>query len=369
MRRFELVKAAGVAAVSHFVITFGGVLCAFATRELVSKLALPDVYVVRKVDYNHVRIWAMHTRSVLARMAITAGHRQRGHSRRLLNPRVCDSRHGRQYPEERSVMMINFIVVLAVYWHGGYSKRVPGSAAEIAAVFASSWLQVAVMEFSLQSFGARKMDLVKFAERAPLVVSAVVQTLEAADLPLLVRFVAVLWQTFLEGALYFTSMFTVATIARGGGRLVPVLYVLWAWLFRTTVCVFHGWPQPVVIGSEAEGKRAMLSTLMFRIPQIIALVTVSRTPRLRQVWWPLPLVQGLVLGYYFFLLRYMGRSYLELLRPASAGAVAAAEEVPLVADIALTLVRVSEPIMGAATAFFVAMQILDRVRPVPSKAD
>jgi hypothetical protein len=83
----------------------------------------------------------------------------------------------------------------------------------------------------------------------------------------------------------------------------------------------------------------------------------------------LPLVQGLVLGYYFFLLRYMGRSYLELLRPASVGAVAAAEEVPLVADIALTLVRVSEPIMGAATAFFVAMQILDRVRPVPSKAD
>ena len=178
-----------------------------------------------------------------------------------------------------------------------------------------------------------------------------------------------MWQTFLEGALYFTSMFTVATIARGGGRLVPVLYVLWTWLFRTSVCVFHGWPQQVVIGSEAEGKRAMLSTLMFRIPQIIALVTISRTTRLRQVWWPLPLVQGLVLGYYFFLLRYMGRSYLELLRPASAGAVAAAEEVPLVADIALTLVRVSEPIMGAATAFFVAMQILDRVRPAPNKAD
>ena len=66
------VKAAGVAAVSHFVITFGGVLCAFATRKLVSKLALPDVYVVRKVDYNHVRIRAMHTRSVLARMVITA---------------------------------------------------------------------------------------------------------------------------------------------------------------------------------------------------------------------------------------------------------------------------------------------------------
>ena len=72
MRRLELVKAAGVAAVSHFVITFGGVLCAFATRKLVSKLALPDVYVVRKVDYNHVRIRAMHTRSVLARMVITA---------------------------------------------------------------------------------------------------------------------------------------------------------------------------------------------------------------------------------------------------------------------------------------------------------
>ena len=362
MRCIELFMAAGVAAVSHFVITFGGVLCAFATRKLVSILALPDVYVVRKVDYNHVRIRAMHTRSVLARMVITAAI--------LAACSVCVfATHVRQYPEERTMMMINFIVVLAAYWHGGYSKRVPGSASEIAAVFASSWLQVAVMEFSLQSFGARTMDLVKFAERAPLVVSAVVQTLEAADLPLLVRLVAVLWQTFLEGALYFTSMFTVATIARGGGRLVPVLYVLWTWLFRTSVCVFHGWPQPVVIGSEAEGKRAMLSTLMFRIPQIIALVTVSRTPRLRQVWWPLPLVQGLVLGYYFFLLRYMGRSYLELLRPASAGAVAAAEEVPLVADIALTLVRVSEPIMGAATAFFVAMQILDRVRPAPNKAD
>ena len=72
MRCIELFMAAGVAAVSHFVITFGGVLCAFATRKLVSILALPDVYVVRKVDYNHVRIWAMHTRSVLARMVITA---------------------------------------------------------------------------------------------------------------------------------------------------------------------------------------------------------------------------------------------------------------------------------------------------------
>lgn len=314
------------AALTHFAITLGGVAAAVGSRKIFQTLNLPDVLVVRKIDYNH-------------------------------------------YPIERASMIGEFAIALVLCWGGGYLRKLPSAGKEILAVIASSWLQVAIMELCLQALGARTMDLVAFSERAPGVVVALLDAFDALGAPILVRKVlAVLWQTFLEGALYFGRTFIIASIWRAGGRVLPLAFLVWTSAFRTFVSFSNGWPQPIVIGSEAVGKRQMLSTLPFRIPQLLCTFYIMRNPKTRAIWWPLPAFQLVGLGFYFFMLRAVGRSYLELEWPTTSGEAKVVEALPLAADLFLTLFRVAEPLMGAATATYVALQGLERLQPTKAAA-
>ena len=298
-----------------------GVAAALAAQRAFRILELPDVKVVRKVDYNH-------------------------------------------YPAERWAMILEFCFLFVAYRVGGYGKQVPTARTELIAVLLSGWLQVFIMEVGLQTLGSRKMDLVAFSERAPFFVVSVLDALDRVGAPLLVRKVfAVLWQTFLEGALYFGRFFLMGLMVRAGRPTVPLCFTAYSSLFRIGISLAYGWPQPIVYGSDAEGKRLMLSTLPYRIPQVACLGLVLREPRWRAVWWPLPLLQSLGLGIYFFMLRYMGRSYLELVRPGVDGATA----LPLAADLGLTLFRVFEPLTGAVTAVYVACRALERVAGAEAK--
>lgn len=312
----RLLKTVAFATIVHFCASLSGCMCAQASRTVFEKNGWPDIKVVRKVDYNH-------------------------------------------YVEERVSHTLEAVGMLAICWMGGYLslKSLPKSKTMILALFLSGWLQVFNQEAILQMVGARKMDLMQFAERAPTILSKGFDVLNVMGAPEnLIKALAIVWQTFLEGGLYFVKPFIVMTMWRGGGRILPLLCATYVCSMRLVVSLMYGWPQPIVIGTEdVVGKRLMLSTLPFRIPQIMAMFGLIFVTRYRKIWLPMAIYQAITLGYYFFLIRSLGRSYVEYIPTTGAEA----EEMPIAADLFFTALRVTEPLLGNACALFVAFKGLE----------
>jgi hypothetical protein len=302
-------------ALFHIALTIACLTTGLANIAVWRRLELTDVLVVRKVDYNH-------------------------------------------YPIEYAHQTVIFLIFCAVHQLTGLAARVPGWGTEIAAILLSGFFQNFFMEISLQFFGTRKMDLVHFASRAPSVVVAAIEWMQVHGAVRAATAVAVSWQAFLEGGLYFATLYMLgmwARLARRGDRRAGATLLLAAtWMigFRTGACVWHGWPQPIVAGSAAAGKRNLLSSIAYRVPQLFTVRALLARGHSRFEWLSLAAVQFAFFTCYFFMLRGMGRSYLE----TSAG-----EAPHLLADVGFTLFRAFEPVLGGSCTMIVALAMTGRL--------
>ena len=310
------------------LVTIGAcILCARGSMRLWLKYDLPDIAVVRKVDYN-------------------------------------------EYIEETYQQFVSFAVAAVVHAVLGLSTGLPGSWNEMATVFWVGFLQNIFLETALQATGRRKMDLTRFASKAPAVISALVEaTIPVA--PVLARVMASTLQALQEGGMYFASFYFYGlwlrlawdSQAKASLRLraVAAAIVLPAAgiAFRVYACYSNGWPQPIVYGSNALGKRFMLSTIGFRLPQLACILVLLSQRHARATWLPFAMVQLPFLLLYFFMLRAMGRSYVE---SASAdGTDQVAHALPLVADVASNIFRACEPLLGGGLVTLVTLAASGRL--------
>lgn len=310
------------------------IICAHGTLRLWLKLDLPDVAVVRKVDYN-------------------------------------------EYIEEAYQQFVSFAIAVILHWSCGLAGALPGSWRQTATVFWVGFLQNIIFETALQMTGRRKMDLATFAARAPAAIAALVQALDAVA-PALGNVAASSYQALAEGGVYFASFFMYSLWARlawaGLGATASVraraaafaiLLPVGGAVFRTYACYANGWPQPIVYGSSAHGKRMMLSTIGFRAPQLVGIGVLLSRAHSRAVWLPLAAVQLPFFLHYFFMLRAMGRSYCE--SAATNGGGAGGEALPLAADVASNVFRACEPLMGGALVTLVTLAASGELRPPAGK--
>ena len=310
------------------LVTIGAcILCAHASLGLWLKYDLPDVAVVRKVDYN-------------------------------------------EYIEEAYQQFVSFAVAAVVHAVLGLATALPGSWDETAIVFWVGFLQNIFFETALQVTGRRKMNLALFASRAPGLISALVEATSAVA-PVLAHVIASTYQALQEGGVYFASFYFYGLWARlawdGQAKAsvrvraaaAVIILPIAAAAFRAYACYANGWPQPIVYGSIATGKRFMLSTIGFRLPQLACILVLLSQRRARATWLPRAAVQLPFFLYYFFMLRAMGRSYVE--SASTDGTDQVGHALPLVADVASNVFRACEPLLGGGLVTLVTLAASGRL--------
>ena len=115
----------------------------------------------------------------------------------------------------------------------------------------------------------------------------------------------------------------------------------------TEVLLFYKY---VDLGNQVEALAAWLESLCAEL-QLTGRALLARE-HARFSWQSLAGVQFAFFTLYFFMLRGMGRSYLEL----SSG-----EAPPLPVDLAFTLFRAFEPVLGGSCTLIVALAMTDRL--------
>lgn len=190
------------------------------------------------------------------------------------------------------------------------------------------------------------------------------------DSPRAGNLVASSYQALAEGGVYFANVYFYSlwlrhafTSSAGGSRgsrsvraraaVAALVLPLGGLVFRTYACVRNGWPQPIIYGSATAGKRLMLSTIGFRFPQLVGIAVLLAQPQARAAWLPLVSVQLPLFLYFFFMLRFMGRSYVETAEANASGQ--GGGPLPLFADVASNVFRACEPIMGGAMVLLVTL--------------
>ena len=192
----------------------------------------------------------------------------------------------------------------------------------------------------------RKMNLALFASRLWFD-SALVEATSAV-VPVLAHVIASTHQALQEGGVYF-SFYFYDWWARGGwpaasgvrAAAAVIILPIAAAAFRAYAYANGCRSQSSTVQLPRE-TRFMLSTTGFRLPQLAASSSYSQR-RARATWLPLAAVQLPFFLYYFFMLRAMGRSYVE---SASTDGTIRSDTRPLVADVASNVFRACEPLLG-----------------------
>lgn len=301
-----------------------GIVCALTFGRLWVRYQLPDVAVVRKVDYN-------------------------------------------EYIEEAYQQVVTFGVACLAHWLLGLARAAPGSWGRVGTVIWIGTVHNFLFESALQWSGRRNMDLARFALHSPAPIVALVSTLGATS-PQLGKVAASSYQALTEGGLYFGnfylysvwftqafSMPAVKTPLRVRAGAAATLIPVGASAFRTIVSYAHGWPQPIVYGSAAASRRMMLSTLGYRVPGAVGVAVALATPQARAAFLPMVAIQLPCFLYFFFMLRAMGRSYVEAAEADGSGPL------PLAADIACNVFRGFEPLFGSAMVTLISLAAYGRL--------
>ena len=250
------------------------------------------------------------------------------------------------------------------------------------------------------------MDLVKWSSIQLPPITFLMRVLEAIGVPVFLRKTfAVIWQGIVEGGIYFSTHYLIADqylaynreVKRSGENskiaksssetkifdriqnicnktrnnfrsFAVVFFPFGVQLvfFRTTVCLLHGWPQSIVIGAPAPAKRMMFSSLPYRIPSVLCILYMLRTPSYRRVWLPIALSEFIQGAFYFTMLTWMGRSYLEFL-PGGKDEHENVVGPPLWINIFGILIRALEPVMGSASCYFSAAVAFNKIESGSSK--
>jgi len=272
----------GVAAVTYGFAVFVASLVTAWTEGLLAKV--PQVRVIRAIDYLH-------------------------------------------YPEEKVLFALRFVAGLGTCFYFLRDSRVAG-------VAAFGTLYVLFMELAMVLTGARKMDLREYGRTAR---------------PLL----ALLKQSVFEGGIYFTNFFSLSRhVAHRQWHVVAAymsFFLLFPWLG-----VLRGWPKPRDYrGGALLSKRQMLTTLparlvTFAVIAVVASTTIrgrrrgdEATGRCHDTFLAYASSQFPVSCYYFTVLRFVGRSYVDIKAP---GADPTAP--PLLLDALATIYRACEPAIG-----------------------
>jgi len=293
-----------------------------------------DILVVRKVDYNH-------------------------------------------YPEENYQQMIEFSVALSIHFGTGISSEIPGSTKAIKGVFFVSWIYFMVMECFAQLVGVRKMDLIQYAFNKPwFVVSVLDFIVKYAPHTIFSKIFAISYQSYSEGGIFFATKFMYGMWGnyvfkmitqteqkrekskKQNSRNISILVVavlltvvpFWS-MSRHFISRQNGWPQAIEYGAtEVIGKRKMLTTAGFRIPQLYAMVSVLSRPKPRSIWLPMAFFMMIQMTYYFYDVNALGRSYMERVDGSP---------LPLVLDVVVTLYRAFETLLDSAVHFYVLFEATD----------
>mmetsp|Transcript_20154 Transcript_20154/g.24704 ORF Transcript_20154/g.24704 Transcript_20154/m.24704 type:complete len:140 (+) Transcript_20154:1-420(+) len=110
----------------------------------------------------------------------------------------------------------------------------------------------------------------------------------------------------------------------------------------------------------------MFSSLPYRIPSVLCILYMLRTPSYRRVWLPIALSEFIQGAFYFSMLTWMGRSYLEFL-PGGKDELENVVEPPLWMNILGILIRALEPVMGSASCYFSAAVAMNKIESGSSK--
>ena len=130
-----------------------------------------------------------------------------------------------------------------------------------------------------------------------------------------------------------------------------------AWLAFPAWSLNHGWPRVRDYGlKDPLSRREILSTLPSRAVQVAVSCWAWRTTPAPPVTlaWAVATTQLVFFPYYFYALRRLGRSYVELERPGAQGAQPGAW-----LDLACSAYRVFEPLCGC----FCTLALSARFRP------
>ena len=248
--------------------------------------------------------------------------------------RVLDYVH---YPEEKVLYCGRYLLGLA---SSGYFLNDP----KVLGVTVFGTLFTLILELFASK---RRMDFKKYAPNTSTVL-------------------ALVSQAFFEGGIYFTNYFTFAQHLKHRQWPVVTVYAMIFLLFPW-LSVFRGWPRRRSHNAVLS-KRPILSSVPGRLLSVPIILALSRRflpneeassccgPSELSIRFYLAASQFVFLTYYFAVLRFLGRSYVDVLPPPS-GPPAAVVPPPLI-DILATIYRGCEPVFGGIAVLAFAVPAL-----------
>ena len=258
-----------------------------------------------------------------------------------------------EYIEENYIQIIEFILIIIMAYYQALVNNEEWY--RLKALFFTSWLYCFTMELILQITGNRTMDLLLYSRNKPKFIVTILNHLMKKYNNKIAKLFAISFQAYAEGAIYNTKSYMYGTWLRIGinatedkanilSSMICFKACFMAMHYYTSKYLYN-WPQPIVYGSmNVLGKRGLLKSLSFRTLHCYAIYHLLKSKKISKIWYYMAITQVIFGMYFFTLLEYLGRSYVEKEN---------GEPLSFAWNVAMNLIRCFEVLSDGAVHFFI----------------